>query len=72
MPVKKVTIEEIKAVVEPIARKYGVERVYLFSSYARGDMTENSDVDLRVDKESLLKGYLLYVGCIRKLRKLYR
>lgn len=27
MSVKKVTIEEIKAVVEPIARKYGVQRV---------------------------------------------
>ena len=29
MPVKKYTIEEIKAIVEPIARKYGVARVYL-------------------------------------------
>ena len=50
---KKYTIAEIKAVVDPIARKYGVERVYLFGSYARGDFTENSDIDLRVDKGSL-------------------
>ena len=49
MSVKKYTIEEIKTILEPIARKYGVERVYLFGSYARGDATENSDVDLRVD-----------------------
>jgi hypothetical protein len=47
MPVKKYTIEEIKAIVEPIARKYGVARVYLFGSYARGDVIENSDVDFR-------------------------
>jgi len=53
MSVKKYTIEEIKNIVEPIARKYGVARVYLFGSYARGDVTENSDVDLRVDKGSL-------------------
>ena len=61
MSVKKVTIEEIKAIIEPIARKYGVERVYLFGSYARGDVTENSDVDLRVDKGSL-KGMFALCG----------
>lgn len=37
---KKYTIEEIRAIVKPIARKYGVARVYLFGSYARGDITE--------------------------------
>ena len=30
--------------------KYGAQRVYLFGSYARGDMDEASDVDLRIDK----------------------
>ena len=30
-----------------------VERVYLFGSYARGEATKNSDVDLRVDKGNL-------------------
>ena len=33
-----VTIEEIKAIVEPIARKYGVERVYLFGSSYVGEL----------------------------------
>lgn len=61
MSVKKYTIEEIKTIVEPIARKYGVERVYLFGSYARDDITENSDVDLRVDKGSL-KGMFALCG----------
>lgn len=53
MATKRYTIEEIQAVVEPIARKYGVERVYLFGSYARGDVNDESDIDLRVDKGSL-------------------
>jgi len=35
--------------------------VYLFGSYARGDVTENSDVDLRVDKGSL-KGMFALCG----------
>ena len=42
--------EEIKTIIIPIAEKYGVLRIYLFGSYARGDNTEESDVDLRIDK----------------------
>lgn len=53
MAKKLYTIEEIKAIVTPIAQKYGVERIYLFGSYARGEAGENSDIDLRVDKGSL-------------------
>ena len=30
-----------------------LERIYLFGSYARGEATKNSDVDLRVDKGNL-------------------
>lgn len=47
------TMEEIKNTVQPIAKKYGVKRIYLFGSYARGDTTEHSDIDLRVDKGTL-------------------
>ncbi|MBO5452958.1 MAG: nucleotidyltransferase domain-containing protein [Clostridia bacterium] len=42
------TIEEIKATVKPIADKYNVDSIYLFGSYARGDATENSDLDFLV------------------------
>lgn len=68
MAEKKYTIEEIKAVVEPIARKYGVDRVYLFGSYARGDVTENSDIDLRVDKGSL-KGMFALCGLYTEIEE---
>ena len=50
----KYSIQELKDIVNPLARKYGAERVYLFGSYARQDMTESSDVDLRIDKLSLI------------------
>ena len=43
-------ISDIQRIVSPIAARYGVERMYLFGSYARGDSTPNSDVDLRIDK----------------------
>jgi len=68
LSVKKYTIEEIKTIVEPIARKYGVERVYLFGSYARDDITENSDVDLRVDKGSL-KGMFALCGLYTEIEE---
>ena len=47
------SIEVIQSRISPIAKRYGVQRVYLFGSYARGCATENSDVYLRVDKGTL-------------------
>ena len=44
------TVSEIRQIAAPIAARYGVDRMYLFGSYARGDNTPRSDVDLRVDK----------------------
>ena len=47
------TIEELKAIIIPIAKKYGIQTVYLFGSMARGDGDENSDIDLRIEKGEL-------------------
>ena len=46
-------IEEITEKVKPIAEKYGIEKVYLFGSYARGEATEESDVDLLISYKKL-------------------
>jgi len=43
------TIKEIADIVKPIAEQYGVEKMYLFGSYARGEATEESDVDFYVE-----------------------
>lgn len=43
------SIEEIQKIVEPIAKRHGVHKVYLFGSYARGEATEKSDIDLRIE-----------------------
>ncbi|MDR3349204.1 MAG: nucleotidyltransferase domain-containing protein [Acidaminococcales bacterium] len=39
---------EIKKAVGAIAPRYGIQSVYLFGSYARGDADENSDLDFRI------------------------
>lgn len=46
-------IEEIAERVRPVAERYGLSKVYLFGSYARGEATEESDVDLLVGAESV-------------------
>jgi hypothetical protein len=50
---KQHTIPEIQEIVSKLAQEYGAQRIYLFGSYARGDMTEDSDIDLRIDKGSI-------------------
>ncbi len=47
------TIAELQRIITPIAQKYRLRAVYLFGSYARGTATENSDVDLLIDTDSL-------------------
>ena len=47
------TLTEIRDVVSRLAAQYGAKRVYLFGSYARGDMTSSSDIDLRIDKGAI-------------------
>ena len=39
----------IKQLAIPIFEKYGVSRASLFGSYARGENTEKSDVDILVE-----------------------
>lgn len=43
------TIEDLKTILTPIAKQYGVNRLSVFGSVARGEATEKSDVDLLVD-----------------------
>jgi len=49
----KLSIKDIQQAVTPVAEKYGVKRVFLFGSYARGDNSDESDIDLRIDKGRL-------------------
>ena len=52
------TLSEIQSIVTQLAKQYGAERIYLFGSYARGDMTNSSDIDLRIDKGNI-RGFQL-------------
>ncbi|MDD6307022.1 MAG: DUF86 domain-containing protein [Clostridiales bacterium] len=40
-------VNEISSIVAPILEAFGVERAWVFGSYARGEATESSDIDYR-------------------------
>jgi len=42
------TLDEIRKIAVPIAERYQLRRLALFGSYARGEATEQSDLDFRV------------------------
>jgi predicted nucleotidyltransferase len=44
-------IEDIKRKVLPILKRYGVKRVGLFGSCIRGELREDSDIDILVEIE---------------------
>ncbi len=62
---KVYTIEEIKAKAIPIAKKYGVKRLSLFGSYARGEADAQSDLDFIYDKgNGKVQTTLDYIGFV--------
>ena len=47
------TLDEIRRIASPIARRYDIAVLYLFGSYARGEATPESDLDFRVDRTGM-------------------
>lgn len=58
------TIEALKKIIEPIAKKHKIPAIYLFGSYARGVATEESDIDLLVDTTGTSLTSLLALGAL--------
>ena len=46
-------LDELKRNFAPIANKYGVEKAYLFGSYARGQARPDSDIDICIKKGNI-------------------
>jgi len=54
------SIEEIKSYIIPIIIKYPVEKVILYGSYARGDASDTSDIDLVVESRGRLRNRKIF------------
>ncbi|GAB1475748.1 hypothetical protein MASR2M70_05800 [Bacillota bacterium] len=57
------SIETTKEIITPILRAYPVRKAILFGSYAKGDASQSSDIDLYIDTNGKLKG-LDFVGLL--------
>lgn len=51
--------EDIQRTVVKYGKEYGAQKIYLFGSYARGEASEQSNVNLRIDKGSIIGGIAL-------------
>ncbi len=60
------TINEIKDKTNPIAKAYGIGRMSLFGSYARGEAKDDSDIDLYIER-GRLKSLIQYFAFIDEL-----
>ena len=58
------TIPEIRSKVLPILEKYRIPAMYLFGSYARGEATEESDLDFLIDTTGTELTSLLRLGAL--------
>lgn len=50
---KELSIHDIKEAVAPIAKEYGIDRISLYGSYARGEETDSSDINLMLERGKL-------------------
>ena len=58
------TLDYIKNTISPIGQMYGMKKIYLFGSYAKGNANENSDIDLLIEKGKPLS--LLRISSFRQ------
>ena len=62
------TLDEIAGIIAPIAARYGVDRIFIFGSYARGEADENSDIDLCIEAVAI-KGLFVLGGLYADLEE---
>ena len=53
------SLDELAERIAPVAEKYNIPEVYVFGSYARGEATDESDVDIMVHRTDALLGWAI-------------
>lgn len=63
------TIEEIKEIIIPIAKEYGIAKISLFGSYVKNEANSASDLDFIMDKGDLVG--LQYFSFLNRLQEAF-
>lgn len=62
-------LEQLREQIQTIAAQYGISQIRVFGSVARGEATDESDIDLLVEMEPE-RSLLDRIGCIQDLSDL--
>lgn len=62
------SLEEIRLLVDPVFKNHKMKSAYVFGSYARGEATETSDVDIMIDYGENVLSLFELAALKRKLR----
>lgn len=62
------TVDELRNIISDVVISYGVKKVALFGSYASGNQTQDSDIDLLIDKGEL-KGLFMFNSFVNALEE---
>lgn len=54
------TLDKLNEIIAPVAKDLGLHRVIVFGSYARGEQTETSDIDMVIDSGGLLQNFDIF------------
>ena len=63
------SLDEIRMTASQVARKYGVCKLHLFGSYARGEATADSDLDFYIEEKGNLQNLFQLSGFIIDLEE---
>ncbi len=56
----------IKKAIHEVANRYNVDRIYLFGSYAKGEASGQSDIDLFMESELFGLDYFEFIEVLRE------
>lgn len=55
-----VAISELRTLIEPMLERYGIKSAFIFGSYARGEATPASDIDILVEGDDSFRPLRMY------------
>ena len=67
--IRPIFLKQIKEIIKPILNNYGIKKICLFGSYARGEANKDSDIDIFCDKGNATS-FIKQAALIDELEKL--
>jgi len=65
-------LRDISDMVAPVAAEFGVRKLSIFGSYARGEATESSDMDFHIIDRGALRGLVSLARFELALEELFK